>query len=271
VLPTAGSHFQSAIAEAWLHETQGMNLDNLDRLEPRTLKENVTDILRRSIVDGALPPGIEFNQAQIAERLGISRGPIREALAQLEQEGLIESTPYKGVVVTRLTRRYVEELFSVRTALETLAIERAIDRLTPQNLLALNQIVDEMRRAAQANDLTRLVDLDLAFHGQILTMADHQLAFKLWKVVEVGVRRSLRIRHEIYTLLDEVVGSHPTLVAALEAKDKALAIRILHDHISESLTNMLANLPPETLAERPTEAGEQPPALQSAEVATLTE
>jgi DNA-binding GntR family transcriptional regulator len=222
-----------------------MNLNHLDRLEPRTLRENVTDLLRRFIIDGSLPPGTEFNQAQVAERLGISRGPIREALAQLEQEGLIESTPYKGVMVTQLTRRYVEELYSVRTALETLAIERAIDRLTPQSLLALNQIVDEMRRTAQAGDPTQLVELDLAFHEQILVMADHQLAFKLWKVVEVGVRRCLRIRHKIYTLLDEVVGSHPTLVTAIEARDKSLAIQILHEHITESSAHILANLPPD--------------------------
>jgi DNA-binding GntR family transcriptional regulator len=222
-----------------------MNLDNLHGFAPRTLKGNVTEVLRRSIVDGDLPPGIEFNQTQIAERLGISRGPLREALAQLEQEGLIESTPYKGVVVTRITRRYVEELYSVRIALETLAVERAIERMTPKHLAQLHTIVAEMRRMAQANDLASLVDLDLAFHEQLLLMADHRLAFRLWKGVEVGVRRSLRISHRVYTLLDEVVGTHPTLITALEARDKAQTVKLLHEHVHESLAHILANLPPD--------------------------
>lgn len=222
-----------------------MNIESLQRVEPRTLKENVTDILRQSIIDGSLAPGAEFNQAQLAEQLGVSRGPVREALGQLEQEGLIESTPYKGVIVTRMTRRYVEELYSVRTALETLAVERAIDRLTQENLDALNEIVDTMRLAARAQDLSRLVVLDLRFHETILEVADHHLAMRLWRTMEVGVRRCLHIRHEIYTFLDEVVGSHPTLVTALAERDRARAVQILHEHIAESVQHILDNLPVE--------------------------
>jgi DNA-binding GntR family transcriptional regulator len=222
-----------------------MNIENMDRIEPRTLKENVTEILRQSIIDGTLPPGTEFNQAQIAERLGVSRGPIREALGQLEQEGLIESTPYKGVVVTQLTRRYVEEIYSVRTSLETLAIERAIQRMGQADFDQLDAIINEMRAAARRGDLEHLVELDLAFHEFILRTADHQLALRLWKLVEVGVRRCLRIRHEIYTFLDEVVGSHPTMVTALRQRNRDWAVRILHEHIAESSAHILANLPPE--------------------------
>jgi DNA-binding GntR family transcriptional regulator len=241
-----------------------MSLTTLDRLEPRTLKENVTEILRQSIIDGVLPAGTEFNQAQVAERLGISRGPIREALGQLEQEGLIESTPYKGVVVTRLSHRYVEELYSIRRVIETLALERAIDRLTPHDAQMLHQIVDDMRHAAQANDLTRMVDRDMAFHNYILHMADHHLALRLWRVVEVGVRRCLRIRHTIYTILDDVVGSHPALVEAMEARDKPRAILILHEHITESSANILMTLDETTGAAESDTNGSYPAASTSA-------
>ncbi|MCB0025436.1 MAG: GntR family transcriptional regulator, partial [Caldilinea sp.] len=105
-------------------------LDQLPHIKPTTLKANVTEILRQLIIEGTLAPGTEFNQAQIAEQLGVSRGPIREALGQLEQEGLLQSVPYKGVIVTPLTRKYVEELYSVRTALELLALDRSITRMT---------------------------------------------------------------------------------------------------------------------------------------------
>lgn len=225
-----------------------MNLQNFDRIAQRTLKENVTDILRQSIIDGTLPSGTEFNQAQIAERLGISRGPIREALGQLEQEGLIENTPYKRVIITQLTPRYVEELYSVRAELETMALVRFMDHMTPDHLAMLYRIIDDMRRAAKAEDLQQLSDLDLTFHEYILRAADHQLALKLWKVLEVGVRRCLHIRHTTYTFLDEVVGSHPTLVNAIELGQKETAVNLLYQHIIESAAHVMETLPPDTTA-----------------------
>ena len=229
-----------------------MYLENVHRIEPRTLKENVTEILRQLIIDGTLAPGTEFNQAQIAEQLGVSRGPIREALGQLEQEGLLQSVPYKGVIVTPLTRKYVEELYSVRTALELLALDRSIERITDAEIDYLDTIVDEMRTVARNGDRTRLVEVDLRFHEYLLTRADHELALKLWLTLEVGMRRCLRTRHKIYTFLDEVVGSHPTLITALKARDVSLSRQILSDHIAESLHNLLVNWPDEE-ANTPTE------------------
>jgi DNA-binding GntR family transcriptional regulator len=138
-----------------------MTLEQIHRIEPRTLKEDVTNILRQMIIDGELAPDAELNQVGIANQLGVSRGPVREALGQLEQEGLVHSIPYKGVFVTSLTRRHVEELYSIRIVLETLAVERAIDRITEEDLAKLNQIVDEMSVAAKDQNLQRLVEVDL--------------------------------------------------------------------------------------------------------------
>lgn len=220
-----------------------MKLDSINRIEPRTLKENVTDILRQSIIDGQLAPGTEVNQVGIANQLGVSRGPVREALGQLEQEGLVHSIPYKGVFVTPLTRRHVEELYSVRIALETLAVERAIERITEEDLADLNQIIEEMGAAGKAGDLQRLVQIDLTFHEHLVSIADHELLYKLWKQVEVGVLRCLRTRHQIYTFLDEVVGSHPTIVMALTERNKSWAVEIVCEHIRESEDHILAHWP----------------------------
>ena len=218
-------------------------LDQLPHIKPTTLKANVTEILRQLIIEGTLAPGTEFNQAQIAEQLGVSRGPIREALGQLEQEGLLQSVPYKGVIVTPLTRKYVEELYSVRTALELLALDRSITRMTDAEIDHLDAIVEQMRVAARNGGLSQLVEIDLHFHEYLLEKADHELALKLWRNLEVGMKRCLRTRHKIYTFLDEVVGSHPTLITALKARDRVLARQILSDHIAESLQNLLANWP----------------------------
>lgn len=218
-----------------------MEMNNLNRVEPRTLKENVTEILRQSIIDGSLAPGTEFNQAQLAEKLGVSRGPIREAVGQLEQEGLIESIPYKGVIVTWLTPQYVEELYSVRVALETLAVQRGIERLQPKHLAYLNNNIDEMREAARFEDMDRITKLDLKFHEYIVQMADHALLLRLWKLLEVGVRRCLHTRHKIYTSLDEVVGTHPQLVEAIAARNTEMATEALRTHITEAGEKILEN------------------------------
>lgn len=220
-----------------------MKLNSGRQFEPRTLKENVTAILRQWIVDGTLASGTELNQVEIAQQLGVSRGPVREALGQLEQEGLVHSVPYKGVFVTPLTRRYVEELYSVRAALEILAVERAIERMNAEDLAQLHEIIAQMRAAAQAGQLQQLVELDLAFHEHMVIAADHELLFKLWKQLEVGVLRCLRTRHQIYTFLDEVVGSHPTIVTALAQRDKMGAVEILREHIRESEEHILAHWP----------------------------
>ncbi|MBV7336414.1 GntR family transcriptional regulator [Chloroflexi bacterium TSY] len=216
-----------------------MNKENLAPIAPRTLKENVIDIIRRSIINGDLAPGAELNQAQIAEKLGVSRGPVREALGRLEQEGLIRVTAYKRVFITPLDRRYVEELYSVRTALETMALERSIDRVTSKDLEKLELIVDKMRIAARNHEQQTLVELDLSFHEQIVDMADHNLVMNLWQQLTAGVKRCLHTQHSIYTFLDEVVGTHPTIVTAIAERNKRLAVQILREHITESAETII--------------------------------
>ena len=174
------------------------------QLEARTIKENVTNLLREAIVDGSLAEGEELNQAQMAERLGISRGPLREALGQLEQEGLIHSVPYKGVVVTSLTATYVRELYSLRGALETFALRVGIERDDPADVAKLRDIVDAMRDAASDGDDRELARLDLKFHSSIIHMARHDLLERTWGPLKIGVRRCLRTRHRIYASLDRL-------------------------------------------------------------------
>jgi DNA-binding GntR family transcriptional regulator len=199
-----------------------------------TLRKDVTEVLRRAIIEGSLSPGAELNQAQIAEKLGISRGPVREAMSQLEQEGLIRNVPYKGVYVTELTEKYIKELYSIRSVLETFALTKSIAQFKPENLEHLRQIIDEMRKMAQTQDAEQLVNLDLQFHQYIVEKAGHEILMNLWKLLQIGVRRCLHARHQIYRSLDEVIGSHPALVEAIANQNAELASQILHDHIIEA-------------------------------------
>jgi DNA-binding GntR family transcriptional regulator len=211
-------------------------VDNWQPLETRTLRDNVVSLLRQAIVEGTLPAGAELNQAHVAERLGISRGPLREALGQLEQEGLILSIPYKGSIVTSLTPDYVDELYSLRSALEGFALEQIfLDKTrTKQVAQQLEQVVSDMRQAAMAKDNRWLVELDLNFHRIIIDMSDHELLARTWTPLEMGVKRCLYTRHKIYRSLEEVVGNHPDLIAAISEARAEDAKQLLHDHIMEA-------------------------------------
>ena len=209
-------------------------MDDWVPLQATTLKENVTNLLRQAIIDGTIPSGEELNQAQIAERLGISRGPVREALGQLEQEGLIRSVPYKGVMVTPLTPTYVRELYSLRSALETFALREGLQRGDPDDIATLQRIVDSMRAAAKERDSIELARLDLRFHSSIIHMARHNLLERTWTPLKIGVQRCLHTRHRIYSTLDEVVGSHPELLEAIVRGDATGASELLHQHIIDA-------------------------------------
>ena len=209
-------------------------MDEWAPLQATTLKENVTNLLRQSIIDGTIPSGEELNQAQIAERLGISRGPVREALGQLEQEGLIRSVPYKGVMVTPLTPTYVRELYSLRSALETFALRVGMERGDPEDIATLERIVDGMRTAAKKGDSRELARLDLRFHSSVIHMAHHNLLERAWTPLKIGVQRCLHTRHSIYNSLDEVVGSHPELLEAMRHRDIDGASQLLHQHIIDA-------------------------------------
>lgn len=223
------------------------SLDNLRPIEARTttLRDNVTEILRWAIIDGSLAPGAELVQAQMAKKLGISRGPLRESLGQLEQEGLIRNVPFKGVYVTPLTVQYVEELYSIRAVLETFALKRGMSKFREEDIQSLKEYVDEMREAAKSHDRERLAELDRAFHHHIVTTADHELLLSIWNRLEIGVLRCLHTRHRIYSDLDEIVGSHPALIEAIEDADVTVATQILHDHIIEAGARICESWPDE--------------------------
>ncbi|MEM7737542.1 MAG: GntR family transcriptional regulator [Deinococcota bacterium] len=220
----------------------------LQTLHTRTLRDNVVSLLREAIVKGTLPAGIELNQAHVAERLGISRGPLREALGQLEQENLIRTVPYKGSVVTSLTPTYLSELYSLRKALEQFAVEQLlepssidvsddapnIDAILITTTQKLRNVVDDMHDAALAQDNDGLVELDLSFHRIIIEAPGHSLLKHTWSPLEMGVKRCLYTRHKIYRSLDQVIGNHPDIIEAIEAKNVDAAKALLHDHIMEA-------------------------------------
>lgn len=137
----------------------------MDNKEKSTIVKNVTKSLRKAILDGTLKKGDRLIQEEWAERLDVSRMPIREALTQLQIEGLVEMVPHKGAIVTPITRDHIEEIYHTRSILEGLAVEKSLPFLTDEDKNQLKKILiqmEELRLSDEMND--HYIQLNASFH-----------------------------------------------------------------------------------------------------------
>ena len=153
-------------------------------LAPRQqiLGAQVLDQLRTLIITGKLPTETHLVEAQLSNTFGVSRGPIRDALTQLEAEGLVESRK-RGVFVRGLTTKDIDELYSVREAIEVMALRIASTAAPEAWERALTPLAD-MERAAQAGDHLAFAHADMAFHASFYAIADHRRLQKIWAQYE---------------------------------------------------------------------------------------
>ena len=170
----------------------------------RTLRGHAYDILKRQILSGDLGPGERVNEVVMAARLGISRGPLREAIRNLEQEGLLISAPHRGTFVRRLTREEAAELQEVRLALETAAACRLARRWSPEALAMLEARLAHLRGLHHDNaNLAERMAADLAFHEGICEASGNATLLETWRsligritimVVNVGAQRMSQLQ-----------------------------------------------------------------------------
>src|SRR4051812_17670668 len=131
------------------------------------------DTLRQAILEAHLPPGAPVIQSEVARQLGISRAPLREALRELEEEGLIVNIPFRGAFVSTIDRRSLDELCSFRNLIERFAVERVIERASDDDLARLSDIVERMQAHADQGDIDAVDQDDVLFHTTICQLADH--------------------------------------------------------------------------------------------------
>jgi len=165
------------------------------RALPRpSLADGVADQIRRAILDAALAEGALIPEGQMAARLGTSRGPVRDALVQLEQEGLVLFAPSGRARVRVLAPADFEELFSLRLALETMSARLAAGRLTAADIAALEE---NLRQSEAAPTLAELTRLDIEFHDLVMRAARHERLLTCWRTlyrqVEWWLARNTRL------------------------------------------------------------------------------
>lgn len=215
-------------------------MSSLDHFKQSTLRETVWKTIREAILRGELEPGSSINQATLAARFGVSRGPLREALSLLEKEGLVRNVPYRGTFVADFDDRIIAETYSVRRVLEAFAVEHAVNKATTEQIEELREIFDEMVEATHEQDMEKFHELDLHFHRHIYTMADHELLLQLWAAIETNVKRGMFFgQFRLYTP-DELLDAHRRILEALEVRDLEAVKREIDMHITDGSARLIA-------------------------------
>ena len=194
--------------------------------------QQVVEILRSKIVAGHYEPGERLIEAALSIELGTSRGPVREALHQLESEGLVMSFPYRGAVVLGVSDEEVQEvLIPIRLTLERYSFLHALDRMTDADFAELGKQIWMMEQAADAGDLLKLVEADLRFHDVVISSSGQTHTVQIWRTIWPRIRAYF-FRYGRGKSLGTMVDEHRELLAAMQSRDPDLVLEVLDRHIA---------------------------------------
>lgn len=197
---------------------------------PGSLRDSVTGALRQRIVSGELAPGTRVVERQVAEQLGVSRVPVREALRALEREGFLEERATRGMVVRRLDPEDVAMLFAVRESLEVVLSHRLVDVLDDDGLATLDDLVAEADGHARAGRHADAVGANAAFHAALVDLAHSRV---LSSIIEPVAGRMAWLLNQ-HTEPGAMVAEHRAIVAALRSRDADRAAAVFSDHLASS-------------------------------------
>ncbi|HLU60206.1 MAG TPA: GntR family transcriptional regulator [Pseudonocardia sp.] len=229
---------------------------SVDGIRPApALGSHVLQQLRRLIIRGELQPGTHLVEAQLSETFDVSRGPVRDALRQLEVEGLVESRR-RGVFVIGLTVQDIEELYSLRQLLEAEAVRTCMARPDRSSYASAREALERMEAAAEAGDSHAFAVADLAFHTSFYDACGHRRLASVWQQYRPTFADMLSVTNAEDRDLRPTYQDHVDLLAAIERGDEAAAVATLREHVDGSRRRML------TAYRRFTGAGGPPPATE---------
>jgi len=229
----------------------------------RGLAADIALRLRTAIVHGYFGPGERLREEALAKSLGVSRGPVREALSQLEREGLVVIQRNRGTFVARLTREDAEEIYSLRRVLERLAVQRVIQYAAPTHFAAMRQVVETMHAYTERGITEQeAAELDVQFHELLYQASDHTRLYDCW----VSLRRQIHIlllsRNVANADFRVITGSaHAVILDALEDRDEARAIGLIEDHLRGSYERVIGSLHDPVVGSRQSGAKDTPDPL----------
>ncbi|MDJ0798193.1 MAG: GntR family transcriptional regulator [Calothrix sp. MO_167.B12] len=207
--------------------------------QQRSTPDLIADALREAIIQGILQPGESLRQDEIAKQFGVSRIPVREALRQLEVEGLVNFYAHRGAVVSALSPAEVEEIGEIRVALETTAIKLAIPNLTEFDLEKAQYILDT---TVTETDVARLGELNWEFHTTLYSPANRPRLLGIIKNLHMNIERYVRLQMTNMNYAPLSHKEHEQLLNACRQKDTSTAVRLLKRHIGTATKELVKYL-----------------------------
>lgn len=209
-------------------------------LQKKSLREQALSALRTAITTGELEPGRHLVETELSEMLRISRGTLREALRQLEQEGLLSAGPRGRLSVRSLDVKEIRDIFSVRAALESLAARTLCELPDRQHVIAsLSSAVEAMAAAAEGT-LEERIETDMNFHRTLCRLTGNETLLHSWEALEGSIRMSIMYAGRERGVKNMGVDRHHEIVAAIETGDATLARQTIRKHMDTAADNLVA-------------------------------
>jgi DNA-binding GntR family transcriptional regulator len=194
------------------------------------LRAQIKDVILQRIVEGSLEPGSRIVETRIAQELGVSQAPVREALRDLEQLGCVVHEPNRGCSVRAFSAEELLEAFPVRAALEALAARLAAERITTAELAELDQLLERMRRAARDGDAHEQSQANASFHATVVRAARNRTLERQWQMLEPYSRTYLTVSRPGIDLV-HLSDRHVPVLNALRRRDRAKAAEAMEEHL----------------------------------------
>lgn len=205
----------------------------------RSTPDLIAEALRQAIQHGLFAEGQSLRQDEIATQFGVSRIPVREALRQLEAEGLVTFHPNRGVMVAVLSPTAAQEICEIRIALETTALQLALPQFTDMDL---NRAAAILQETEQTTDPIRWATLNWQFHAALYTPANRPRLLAMIKMLHVNVDRYIRLQIQALDYRDRSQQEHHQLLAACQQRHETEAVAILQHHIGAAAQQLVEYL-----------------------------
>lgn len=213
----------------------------LERLEPvnrETTAGVIAAQIRARIMDGTFPSGSQLGEVQLAGRLNVSRGPVREALQRLVQEGLLENRRNRGVFVISLDDEDVADVYLVRGAIEREAAKILMRRADKEAFDRLEELIESMSAAAERGEWEKLADLDLRFHESLVRSSGSKRLQRAFSTLLIETRMCLAALEPAYPVPEELVEEHRNVLGALREGDESKVLGLIDAHLRSAVEDL---------------------------------
>ncbi len=213
-------------------------MESLEPVNRQTTPGLISAQIRARILDGTFPPGYQLGESKLAEQMGVSRGPVREALQRLVQEGLLQYAKNRGACVISLGEEDVADVYLARGAIERAAALILMRRGSSADFDELEELVSRMLEVADEGRWSELAELDLGFHETLVRLADSARLTRMFTTLLAETRMCLAGLESAYPVRKELVDEHRSLLAAMRGGDEDTALELVDNHLGDAVHDL---------------------------------